>query len=138
MPFFGRCGHCKQLKPEYAKLATEIKNYDDSIVIGKVGGPSLHRQPTPTQSALHASAERPDGTPCVFIPWTVRLARITGPSLGMQIQQLKTPTPHKDSRFPSAPQVDAAVYFTVKQNNSTKLTSDIINYNNCPSGRRHR
>jgi len=30
------CGHCKKLKPEYAKAATQLKEYNPDIVIGKV------------------------------------------------------------------------------------------------------
>lgn len=30
------CGHCKKLKPEYAKAATVLKEYNEDIVIGKV------------------------------------------------------------------------------------------------------
>lgn len=30
------CGHCKKLKPEYAKAASILKEYNDKIVVGKV------------------------------------------------------------------------------------------------------
>lgn len=30
------CGHCQRLKPEYAKAATAVKAFDDTVVVGKV------------------------------------------------------------------------------------------------------
>ncbi|GBF92427.1 hypothetical protein Rsub_04531 [Raphidocelis subcapitata] len=30
------CGHCQKLVPEYAKAATALKAYDETIIIGKV------------------------------------------------------------------------------------------------------